>query len=148
MQCARCISGVIHPLFSSGFDYFFLFVYPFACDALPDYIICRVVVVVFAKFKAYISYFFLQCLWPIFKCITTTSQCLKINNNTIFIPKVLTFNFRAKMVRMPLQILSQFLAWTFKWRSILNETFLVVFVHCADLFFTTNRNRNRAKRRW
>ena len=58
MQCARCISGVIHPLFSSGFDYFFLFVYPFACDALPDYIICRVVVVVFAKFKAYISYFF------------------------------------------------------------------------------------------
>ena len=93
MQCARCISGVIHPLFSSGFDYFFLFVYPFACDALPDYIICRVVVVVFAKFKAYISYFFLQCLWPIFECITTTSQCLKINKNKIFTPKNTGYQF-------------------------------------------------------
>ena len=64
------------------------------------------------------------------------------------LPKILAINFRAKMVRMPLQIVSHFFAWTFKWRSILNETFLVVFVHCADLFFTTNRNRNRAKRRW
>ena len=83
-----------------------------------------------------------------FECITTTSQCLKIKKIQFPLPKILAINFRAKMVRMPLQILSQFLAWTFNWRSILNETFFLVFVHCADLFFTTNRNRNRAKRRW
>ena len=148
MQCARCISGVIHPLFSSGFDYFFLFVYPFLwCLARLHYLpssrssFCKIQSLHFLLFSCSASD-------PFSNALPRPHSVWKSTKIQFSLPKILAINFRAKMVRMPLQIVSQFLAWTFKWRSILNETFLVVFVHCADLFFTTNRNRNRAKRRW